>query len=182
MSPCLFSFHGGGVAIYIRDDLRFLERNDLPNHTLELLCIEIRPFRSEPFNIVAWYRPPSDSIDTLNELENILGFLDKEGKETILLGDTNCNFLLNQDQAENLSYPNNTVKHLDSIYKIFGFTQIISDATRVTLSTSTLIDHIATNNNSNISRSGVLKTTFSDHYMVFCARKFRGAFKKNINT
>ena len=50
--------------------------------------------------------------------------------------------------------------------------------TRVTLSTSTLIDHIATNNNSNISRSGVLKTTFSDHYMVFCVRKFRGAFKK----
>ena len=64
------------------------------------------------------------------------------------------------------------------VYKLFGFTQIISDATRVTLSTSTLIDHIATNNNSSISRSGVLKTTFSDHYMVFCARKFRGAFKK----
>ena len=26
--------HGVGVAIYIRDDMRYLERNDLPNHTL----------------------------------------------------------------------------------------------------------------------------------------------------
>ena len=170
--------HGGGVAIYIRDDIKYLQRCDLPNHTLELICIEIRPSHSEPFNIVAWYRPPSDPIDTLNQLENILGFLDKEGKDTILLGDTNCNFLSNQGQTENLSYPNNTVKQLDSIYKLFVFTQIINDATRVTLSTSTLIDHIATNNNSNISRSEVLKTTFSDHYMAYCARKLRGAFKK----
>ena len=94
------------------------------------------------------------------------------------MGDTNCNFLFSQDQTENLSYPNSTVKQLDSLYKLFGYTQIIHDATRVTPSTSTLIDHIATNNNSNISHSGVLKTTFSDHYMDFCARKLRGAFKK----
>ena len=65
-----------------------------------------------------------------------------------------------------------------SIYKLFGFTQIISDATRVTLSPSTLIDHIATNNNSNISCSEVLKSAFDDHCMVFCARKLRGAFKR----
>ena len=128
--------HVGGVAIYIRDDIRYLERNDLPYHTLELICIEIRPFRSEPFNIFAWYRPPSHSIDALIQLENILGFLDKEGREIILLGDTNCNFLLNQDETGNLSYSNNTVKQLDSIYKLLGFTQIISDATRVKLSTS----------------------------------------------
>ena len=108
--------HGGGVTIYIRDDIKYLQRYDLPNHTLELICIEIRPFYSGPFNIVAWHRPPSDPIDTLlNQLENILGFLDNEGKETILLGDTNCNFLFYQDQTENLSYPNTTVKQLDSI-------------------------------------------------------------------
>ena len=85
--------HVGGVAIYIRDNIRYLERNDLLNHTLELICIEIQPFRIEPFNIVAWYKPTSNSIETLKQLENILDFLDTEGIETILLGDTNCNFL-----------------------------------------------------------------------------------------
>ena len=62
--------------------------------------------------------------------------------------------------------------------KLFGFTQIIKDATQVTLSTSTLIDHIAIDSNCNISRSGELETTLGDHYMVFCSRKLGGAFKK----
>ena len=29
--------HGGWVTIYIRGDITYLERNDLPNHTLELV-------------------------------------------------------------------------------------------------------------------------------------------------
>ena len=64
------------------------------------------------------------------------------------------------------------------MYKLFDFTQIISDTKRVTLSTPTLIDHIATNNDSNISRSGVLKSTFNDQYIMFSAGKLSGAFKK----
>ena len=44
--------HGGGVAIYIRDDIKYLQRYNLHNHTLELISIEIRPFHSEPFNIL----------------------------------------------------------------------------------------------------------------------------------
>ena len=50
----------------------------------------------------------------------------------MLLDDTNCNFLFNEDQTVNLSYTYNTVKQLDSIYKLSGFIQIINDATRVT--------------------------------------------------
>ena len=38
-------------------------------------------------------------------------------------------------------------------------------------------DHIATNSHNNISRSGVLTTTFGNLYMAFCARKLRGDFK-----
>ena len=60
-------------------------------------------------------------MDTLNQLENILGFLDKEGKQTVLLDNTNCSFIFNQDQTRNFSYTNNTVKQLDSIYNLFGF-------------------------------------------------------------
>ena len=97
-----------------------------------VIRIEIRPFHSEPFNVVAWYRPTSDPIDTLSQLENITGFLTRKDKDNMLLDDTNCNFLFNEDQTENLSYTYNTVKQLDSIYKLSGFIQIINDATRVT--------------------------------------------------
>ena len=45
---------------------------------------------------------------------------------------------------------------------------------RETLHTSTLIDHVAVSDPRNIVDSGILKITMSDHYMVFCIRKFRG--------
>ena len=47
--------------------------------------------------------------------------------------------------------------------------------TRATLTTSSIIDHIATTCARNISESGVHKVSMSDHYMVFCVRKFDGA-------
>ena len=42
---------------------------------------------------------------------------------------------------------------------------------------STLIDHIATSHINNITSAGVLEIGLSDHYLVYCVRKFRGALK-----
>ena len=52
---------------------------------------------------------------------------------------------------------------------------MVSD--RVTLDSSTLIDHIATIHCNNITESGVLKISLSDHYLVYCVRKLRGGVK-----
>ena len=48
----------------------------------------------------------------------------------------------------------------------------------MTTSKSSIIDLIATTNTNNIYQAGVIKTRISDHYMVFCIRKFGGAHKK----
>ena len=165
--------HGGGVAIYIKEDINYTIRDDLPNHNLELICIRIQPFHSEPFDIISWYRPPNDLIEGFRHLERVLSFVDSKSKEIILLGDTNCN-LMNNETVISHSH----VQALENIYQQFGFSQIIREATRVTLTTSTLIDHIAVSNKLNILKSGVIKTTFSDHYLIYCNRKFRGAFIK----
>ena len=47
--------------------------------------------------------------------------------------------------------------------------------TRLTLTTSSIIDHIATTCAGNISDSTVHKVSMSGHYIVFCVRKFDGA-------
>ena len=60
---------------------------------LELLCVEISPPKSKPFLVFAWYRPPRDPVDSFSKLEKALAFFDKEGKEIILLGDRNCDFI-----------------------------------------------------------------------------------------
>ena len=59
---------------------------------------------------------------------------------------------------------------------------MIDEPTRVTLTTSTLIDHIATSKPENVVASGVLKITFSDHYLVYVTRKFMGSIKQQRKT
>ena len=51
--------------------------------------------------------------------------------------------------------------------------------TRVSLTTSSVIDHIATTYSRTISDSGAHNVSMSDHYMVTCIRKFDGAVQKD---
>ena len=64
------------------------------------------------------------------------------------------------------------------LYNLFSLKQLIEEPTRETLSSSTLIDHIATSFPSNIVESGVLQISMSDHFMVFCVQKFNGSLQK----
>ena len=157
----------------LKEDINYTIRDDLPNHNLEHICITIQPFHSKPFDIISWYRPPNDLIEGFRHLERVVSFVDSKSKEIILLGDTNCN-LMNNETVTSHSH----VQALENIYQQFGFSQIIREATRVTVTTSTLIDHIAVSNKLNILESGVIKTTFSDHYLIYCNGKLRGAFIK----
>ena len=165
--------NGGGVSIYIRDSIKYKRRLDIPTNDLELICIEVELPKSKSFHVLAWYRPPSDPVGSFNKLEKVLSFLDKEGKEIILLGDTNCD--LTPKQAEQPI--DNNSKQID-LYELFSFKQLIDRPTRVTLTTSSIIDHIATTRARNIVKSGVYEVSLSDHYMVYCIRKFNGAVEK----
>ena len=144
--------NGGGVSIYIRDSIKYKRRPDIPSHDLELICIDVEPPKSESFLVLAWYRPPSDTVGSFNKLEKVLSFLDKEGKEIILLGDTNCD--LTPKQAEQPI--DNNSKHMLDVYELFSFKQRIDRPTRVTLTTS-IIDHIATKRARNIVKPEFMK-------------------------
>ena len=87
--------HGGGVAVFVKESISYSVRTDLPIGDLEIVCIEVKPKRSSPFVILAWYRPPKYDTLSFTELERVLKVLDSEGKEIILIGDTNCDQLCN---------------------------------------------------------------------------------------
>ena len=112
------------------------------------------------------------------KLEKALAFLDKEGKEIIFLGDTNCD-LAKKSSDQTLD---NDAKHISGLYELFSFKQLIKEPTRVSLDTATVIDHVATTCPRNIMKSGVHKVSLSDHYMVYCIRKFNGAVEKSYKT
>ena len=66
-----------------------------------------------------------------------------------------------------------------------GLKQLIQCPTRVTCSTSTLIDHISASFPSRVSQKGVINVGLSDHELIFCTRetsKFKtGGVQKYIH-
>ena len=65
----------------------------------------------------------------------MIACIDTENKESIIVGDTNCDFIK----------PTNYTTHLKRIIKNHGLTQLIEDPTRTTDSATTLLDHIVIN-------------------------------------
>ena len=89
---CDRNSHGGDVAIYLRYTLNFEHRTDLKTDN-EMICIELKPKCSKLFILLAWYRPPNYETEALTEVNTLLETLEKEQKETLLIGDVNCNDL-----------------------------------------------------------------------------------------
>ena len=164
---------GGGVCLYIRSDINYAVREDLNNQLLEILPIEIRKPNSKPFVVTSWYRPPNSSPNLFPHLDTLLGRLDSEHVEHYFIGDMNCDLL---------SSDNIHARALLSITEMYGLKQLIDEPTRITPSTSTLIDLIFTSHQDNIICSGVSHVGISDHSLVYVYHKISiPAPSKGIN-
>ena len=66
-----------------------------------------------------------------------------------------------------------------------GLKQLIQTPTRVTCSTSALIDHTLTNAPSRVSQKGVINVGVFNHQLILCTRKISriktGSAHKNLN-
>ena len=127
---------GRGVCFYVKNSINFTIRNDLNIDTLENLCLEIQKPRSKPFVVATWYRPPDSPIGIFSLFETLIGKLDSENIEYYLMEDLNCDMIATR-------YNNNTCK-LMSITDIYGLQQLITEPTRITPTSATLIDVIYT--------------------------------------
>ena len=56
------------------------------------------------------------------------------------------------------------------------------EPTRITTSSSSIIDHITTTSSKNIVKAWVLPISLSDHFMVFCVCTFEGGVLKDHKT
>ena len=78
-------------------------REDLHKSTLEVIYLEIKPVSAVPLIVLAWYGPPNATFNTFDQIERCLQFFDREDKEIILLGDTNCDFLRKYPKREEVN-------------------------------------------------------------------------------
>ena len=139
---------------------------------LEAVCIEIDKPCSRPFVVITVYRPPNAQTVFFNDLEQLVKTIDDENKEIYILGDLNCDLLK--------SISDQPTTKLKSIFEMYQLTQLIDEATRITMTSNTLIDHFITNTQEKICKSGVIHTGISDHSMIYAIRKINITIHKNV--
>ena len=92
------------------------------------------------------YRPPDTKVEFNDRFENFIDIVSNQNKEFMILGDFNRNLL---NQKIERDWGNFTAS--------LGLTLLISEPTRVTQESQTLIDHIYTNNEETIQCVSVEK-------------------------
>ena len=158
---------GGGVTLYINENIPCVIRNDLEffDSEMESLFIEVdnNVFQTSSSIIIGIvYRMPDSSIDIFNDrMTDIMNKVNKENKLFYMLGDLNIDLLKYEEHRLTSSF-------VDILYSNNVF-PLITKPTRVTQTTATLIDHVLTNNFDiwGKHRQGILCTDMTDHYAVF---------------
>ena len=158
---------GGGILLYAENGVSCQRRSDLEHENLECIWLEVKPNKSKPFLVGHIYRPPDSGIIWNETFEDCIENVLKEEKELYLLGDVNRDLLNRQIKTSWSEY-----------MEPFGLSQLVSEATRVTSTTKTLIDHLYTNCPENVTSIDVPKIGLSDHFPIFFTRKMHVQPKK----
>ena len=159
---------GGGLIIYVKNTVRCVRRNDLEQDDIECMFIEIFPPNSRSFIIGNIYRHPNENIHWNEIFETQIEKVLEADKELYLLGDFNRDLL-----NENIKRP--WIEYMDQ----FGLFQLVTEPTRQTEHSSTLIDHIYCNMPSNVISVKTPKVGISDHFPIFLTRKINFVEKKS---
>ena len=158
---------GGGLVIYVAEELfqysSLIEDFCCMSEDIEQLWIEIKQPNSRIKIVGLVYRPPSGKAEICMESVrgNLNSIQENRNGETTVMGDLNVNYL-----TQNTS----PFKMLKEIERDFGLKQLITEPTRVTQNSSTLIDLMLTDCDQ-VSTSGVLDINISDHLPIFYVRK-----------
>ena len=148
--------NGGGVLVYVPDDLKCFRRYDLECCNVEAVRLQVK-VSSETFLLCHVYRPPNVPTSWFDSFENMVECMVRLNAKTVVMGDFNCDMLGN-------SYHASTLKDMMSTY---GFCQSIVDPTRVTQNSESLIDLIFATDVDMFTEFGREELGISDHFLVF---------------
>ena len=168
---------GGGVAVYLGEELKCKERTDLMRlePSVEHIWIEISG-KNKNSNVLlgVFYQPDSDPVKKcawVEKFETILAAVHSKWDGILVIaGDINID----------ITNPSSFAQKYQGILRSFNLNQHIKDPTR---KGKWLIDHIATNIPNNVIAAGVIPTPeVSDHdmpYIIVNARlsRFEARFK-----
>lgn len=157
---------GGGVGMYINNNLKFKQRTDLDqfDKDIETLFIEVTIDKGKNAILGVIYRPPDGNIkDFITKLNKSLEKVRNENKSNYILGDFNINLL-------NSTSHDASNQFLETMYAN-SCKPLISKPTRITCNSATLIDNIFSSDIDKDIISGLLYSDISDHIPVFSFTK-----------
>ena len=157
---------GGGVILYTRKSINCRCRHEIETSNIETLWAEITLPNAKPFLICTAYRPPCTNSEWIDLFEEELSIAQTTDLEIILMGDFNFDFGINLN------------KKWHNLIELFDLTQFVSKPTRVTESSSTIIDHIYSTNPENIIERFVPSLSIRDHFPICFTRKINNKIRK----
>ena len=164
---------GGGVAIFISSDLSYRPLTCVPSESsqFESVFVELLFAGQKSTIVCGMYRPPNTNKDEfVKYLDIIFNDLTQKNVDLVLAGDYNLDLIQAGKSHVVDSFLHTIYSHNCSI--------AIDQPTRVTTSTSTLLDNIIFSNSATVILSGILLTDISDHLPVFCIMNS----KKRVST
>lgn len=146
---------GGGVCIYVRQDIRCEILDAFTEITDDYEIVTVKHGRQL---LSVMYRPPAGSFNNfLSFLERYLDFISLNNYSLVLGGDLNVNSSENSSLSSRLS----------STLSSSGFCNVIVSPTRITHSTASCIDVFITNINTIVRSAGTISSDISDHLPIF---------------
>ena len=155
---------GGGVVVFAKSELKVQRFPNLECSSVESIVLKVNCGWSN-LALLGVYRPPSLPKSLWNELSLLLENASSLAKDTLLLGDLNCD-LLQPDHGDQNG------RALLDICDLFDLSCLVKSPTRITDRTPTLIDVILTNNRHRFLHTAVLELHLSDHKLVRTSMKF----------
>jgi hypothetical protein len=155
---------GGGVLIYVKENIEHNVRSDLcvSDKDKEIATIELIINKEKNILISCCYRPPDGACENFSCYlqNNIFHAGNNEQKKNFIIGDFNMDCF-------NYNNNNKVKSFYDEIF-LAGAIPLINHPTRVTKDSATLIDNIFTTDNFNNSfQKGIIKADISDHFPIF---------------
>ena len=163
---------GGGWAIYFSNKITFVRKQNFEISALETVWFEVQPIQRKSFLLCFVYRPPSSLISWIDDFETELQQAMSWNSDIILMGDFNMNYLP----------PIKPCQKWLNILEAYHLHQQVTEATRVTKDSKTLIDHIYVTHKDMVQKINVPKYAISDHYPICLVRCGKVDNKKNTHT
>ena len=134
---------GGGVVVYIRDNINCHVRPDLHVGNVECIWLELK-FKTKMYLYGTFYVPPNSNMQIWDDLQQSIDLALSSNIDIIVTGDFNVNQLRGTGNDK-----------ISLLKAQFSLNQLVSDPTYITEHSQSLLDLILVNNPRNILLSEV---------------------------